>query len=129
MVTFVGRITKNAVVNHLKDEREVVNFDIAINDYYKPKGSDQAVKSTTFMSCSYWLTPKIAETLTKGTLVEINGRISASAYTTMSGEAKATIQCHVNSIKIHSRNKAVAAEGLASESTMADQQGESELPF
>ena len=35
----VGRITKDAVVSQLKDERKVVNFSIAINDYYKPKNS------------------------------------------------------------------------------------------
>jgi len=32
-MTIVGRITKDAVVNRLKDERKVVNFSIAMNDY------------------------------------------------------------------------------------------------
>jgi single-strand DNA-binding protein len=35
---FVGRITKDAVVNQLKGERQVVNFTVALNDYYRPKG-------------------------------------------------------------------------------------------
>jgi len=33
----VGRVTQNAVVKQLKDERQVVNFTVAINDYFKPK--------------------------------------------------------------------------------------------
>ena len=37
----VGRITKDAVINQLKDERKVVNFSIAVNDYYKPKNSEE----------------------------------------------------------------------------------------
>src|SRR5258708_7406316 len=41
VMMFVGRITKDAVVNQLKDERKVVNFTIALNDFYKPKGSEK----------------------------------------------------------------------------------------
>lgn len=36
----IGRLTKDAVVAQLKDERQVVNFTIACNDSYKPKGND-----------------------------------------------------------------------------------------
>ncbi len=43
----VGRIIKDAVVNQLKDERNVVNFSIAVNDYYKPKNSE-GVNVTTY---------------------------------------------------------------------------------
>ncbi len=101
----VGRITKDAVVNQLKDERKVVNFSIAINDYYKPKNSEEGVKITTYVNCSYWISSKIAERLTKGTLIEINGRAYANAYIGTDGVAKASLNCHVNSIKIHSFGK------------------------
>ena len=43
----VGRITKDAVVNQLKDERKVVNFSMAVNDYFKPKDNAEGVKITT----------------------------------------------------------------------------------
>ena len=100
----VGRITKDAVVNQLKDERKVVNFSIAVNDWYKPKNSE-GVKITTYVNCSYWISEKIAEKLTKATLVEINGRIFVNAYKGADGEAKASLSCHVNTIKIHSFGK------------------------
>ena len=35
MNTIVGRITKNAEINTLKNDKKVVNFSIAINDSYK----------------------------------------------------------------------------------------------
>ncbi|MEJ7822220.1 MAG: single-stranded DNA-binding protein [Chitinophagaceae bacterium] len=101
----VGRITKDAVVNQLKDERKVVNFSIAVNDYYKPKNSEEGVKVTTFVNCSYWISTKIAERLIKGTLLEIHGRIYVNAYKGADGEAKASLNCHVNNIKIHSNTK------------------------
>lgn len=104
-MNFVGRITKDAVVTQLKDERKVVNFSVALNDYYKPKGQEQGVKVTTFVNCSYWISTTIAERLTKGALVEIAGRIYVNAYMSTGNEAKASLNCHVNSIKIHQSTK------------------------
>ncbi len=98
----VGRITKDAVINQLRDERKVVNFSIAVNDYYKSKNSEDGVKITTYVNCSYWISSETAERLTKGTLVEINGRIYVNAYIGTDGEAKASLNCHINNIKIHS---------------------------
>jgi len=123
----IGRITKDAVVNTLKDERQVVNFSIAVNDYYKPKGATEATKFTTYVNCSYWISSKIAERLKKGTLVEINGRIFVTAYTDLDGNAKASLNCHANSIKIHSYGKEVEMIGAAAETSSEDKKDD--LPF
>ncbi|MES2331346.1 MAG: single-stranded DNA-binding protein [Bacteroidota bacterium] len=104
----IARLTADAVVKKLKDERQVVNFSVAINDSYKPKGSDQVTKVVTYVDCSYWASPTIAQYLTKGTLVELHGRIGVNAYLNMQGEAKASLRFHVNFIKLHGGNKATA---------------------
>jgi single-strand DNA-binding protein len=104
-MTLIGRLCKDAVVAQLKDDRKVVNFTLAVNDYYKPKNSEKGVTVTTFINCAYWISPKIAEWLTKGTLVEISGRLTINAYTDMQGEAKGTLNCHVDAIKIHHQAK------------------------
>ena len=101
----VGRLTADAKVNTLKDGRQVVNFSVAVNDSYKPKGNEQAVKVTNYFNCSYWVNPAIAEHLSKGTLVEIYGRIGVNAWTNADGEAKATLNFHVNNIKLHGKSK------------------------
>jgi len=101
----VGRLTKDAKVETLKNEKQVVNFSIAINDSYKPKGSDELVKITTYVNCSYWINPGIAQYLTKGSLVELSGRIGVNAYKDMQDEAKASLTFHVNSIKMHGKPK------------------------
>lgn len=101
----VGRLTADATVNTLKDERKVVNFSVAVNDSYRPKGNEQPVKVATYFNCSYWMNAAIAEHLTKGTLVELYGRISANAWTNAEGEAKASLNFHVNSIKLHGKPK------------------------
>lgn len=101
MEILIGRVTADAKVALLKDERKVVNFSIAINDSYKPKGTEQLKKVVTYVNCSYWISEGIAQYLTKGTIVELCGRISVSAYTAIDGGAKASLNFHVNNIKLH----------------------------
>lgn len=100
-----ARLTANAEVKTLKDERQVVNFNVAINDSYKPKGSSEITKLVTYVQCAYWVNSNIAQYLTKGTLVELHGRIGVSAYNNIQGEAKAALTFHVNSIKLHGKPK------------------------
>ena len=101
----IGRVTKDATVTKLKDERQVVNFSIALNDYYKPKGNEEVVKITTYVNCTYWINPKIAALIAKGKLVELYGRIGTNAYNNQKGEPKATLTFHVNNIKMHGNAK------------------------
>ena len=126
-----ARVTADAVVKKLKDERQVVNFSVAINDSYKPKGSDQVTKVVTYVDCSYWTNPGIAQYLTKGTIVELHGRIGINAYLNMQGEAKASLRFHVNSIKLHGGNKAQAKPAEKSAPVIAGELTEplDDLPF
>jgi single-strand DNA-binding protein len=126
VMLLIGRITKDAVASQLKDEKTVVNFSIAINDYYKPKNGE-AKKFTTFVNCAYWLSSKIAPSLTKGTLVEIDGRIHVNAYLDMKGEARASLNCHVNKITLHAKGNAVAAPVVAGEPAITEPMDD--LPF
>ena len=101
----VGRITQTAVVKQLKDERKVVNFSIAVNDYYKKKDAEKGVQTTLFINCSYWVSTAISTRLIKGSIVELNGRLELNPYKGFDGEAKASLNCHVNSIKVHHSSK------------------------
>ncbi len=119
----VGRIVKDASIVTLKDNRKVVNFTLAVNDYYKQKGSEKGVQTTLFINCSYWISTAISERLTKGSIVELSGRLFLNAYTSHEGEAKASLNCHVNSIKVHSVSKQTDAKLKEAQSAKDD------LPF
>jgi single-strand DNA-binding protein len=123
-MVLIGRITQDAKVKKVKDHNDVVNFSIAINDYYKAKGAAEGTTIATYYNCSYWLSTKIATRLSKGSLVEINGRIYVNAYNGLDGEAKASLNSHVNSITIHQHKKADEAT-----TTKAKEEVESDLPF
>jgi len=100
----IGRVTADAKVTTLKDERKVVNFAIAINDSYRAKGSGERTQLTTYVQCAYWVSPSIAPYLTKGTLVELSGRMRADAWVNMDGEARAALRFHVSGLKLHGRS-------------------------
>ncbi len=127
-MTIVGRITKDAVVNQLKDDRKVVNFSVAVNDSYKPKDGER-IRVATYYNCSYWMSEKIAGYLKKGSLVEVAGRIEAKAFPGGDGMPKASLNCHVSNIKIHVGPKEVEANTLKAEPTFSQQQIADDLPF
>jgi single-strand DNA-binding protein len=124
----IGRVTADAKVNKLKDERKVVNFSIAINDSYRAKGNEQRTQVTTYVQCTYWVSPSIAAYLTKGTLVELSGRMSTDAWVNMDGEAKATLRFHVSTIKLHGKPNRTSTDskpaGIPVETAATD-----DLPF
>lgn len=125
----IGRITKDATVNVLQDERQVVNFSIAVNDFYKPKSASEPVKFTTYINCSYWKSARVAERLKKGALVELTGRIFVNAYTDLNGNAKASLNCHVNSIRVHSYGKEVEVAGRPSVAVASREENQDDTPF
>jgi single-strand DNA-binding protein len=104
-MNIIGRITADAKVKKLKDGRELVEFSVAVNRYYKPKGQEKGVNSTTFFNCSYWISTKIAERLKKGSLVELVGGLTVNAYSDLQGNAKASLNFHVDGITIHQTPK------------------------
>lgn len=104
MNTIVGRITRNAEIRTLENHKQVVNFSVAINENYKTKDGERR-EQTTYFNCAYWLSPKVAEYLTKGTLVELSGRPSASAWIGKDGDLKAGLNFHTSRIKIHGGGK------------------------
>lgn len=103
-MNIVGRITKNAEINTLKDDKQVVNFSLAINDRFKTKQGELR-EQTTYYNCSYWLSANVAKILTKGTLVELTGRASASAWIGKDGEIKSGLNFHTSNIKVHGGGK------------------------
>lgn len=84
-------------------------------------------KLTTYVNCFYWISTKIAGRLIKGSLVETAGRIYANAFTGADGKAKASLNFHMNTIKIHTFGKpemVKEAPSLATGEDTAD-----DLPF
>ena len=99
-MNITGRLIRDAKVSTLSDSRQVVNFSVAINESYKNKKGDR-VEQTTFFDCAYWISPRVADWLTKGTVVELTGMVSARAWKGIDGEPRAGLNFNASNIKLH----------------------------
>ena len=115
-MNIIGRLTRDAEVRSLSNEKQVVNFSIATNESYKNKQGDR-VEQTTYFDCAYWLTAKVAEFLTKGTLVELTGRVSSRAWIGKDGEPHAGLNFHTSQIKLHGGSNKRNITGQVTENT------------
>jgi single-strand DNA-binding protein len=94
-----GRVTGDAEVRTTKGNKEVVSFTVVVNDYYRPKDGE-AKEFEEYFNCSYWLGSKIADSLLKGSIVTVTGRVWLNQYKGKDGENHASLAFHVNAIKI-----------------------------
>src|SRR5690554_5741915 len=130
-MNIIGRLTRDAEVRTLSNEKQVVNFSVATNDSYKNKQGER-VEQTTYFDCAYWISPKVATLLTKGTLVELTGRVSPRAWTDNNGEPKAGLNFHTSNIKFHGgikRAETVQATAQSENNSIAEQGTKDDLPF
>lgn len=132
MNTIVGRITRNAEIRETANNKQVVNFSVAINDSYTTKQGER-IEQATFYNCSYWINTKIAEFLTKGALVELLGRISSNAWIGKDGEINSGLNFHTSKIKLHGsshkRTEIIKVTTHSENNSTAEQETEDDLPF
>jgi single-strand DNA-binding protein len=99
-MNIIGRLIRDAEVRTVSQDKQVVNFSVAINDGYRNK-EGQRIEQTTYFDCAYWINTAVAKILTKGALVELSGRVYARAWTGQDGEAHAGLNFHTSQIKLH----------------------------
>lgn len=95
-----GRLTADAQIRSVQNGKQVVNFSVAVNDSYRNKQGER-VTLTEYFDCSYWISTAVAEYLTKGRIVELTGRVSARAWLSHEGEAKASLNFNTSKITLH----------------------------
>ncbi|AZB32410.1 single-stranded DNA-binding protein [Chryseobacterium bernardetii] len=130
-MNITGRLTRNAKVRTLSNEKQVVNFSVAVNDGYKNRQGEW-VEQTAYFDCAYWISANVARLLTKGTLVELTGRVSTRAWTGKDGEARAGLNFHTSQIKLHgggNRAETVQATAQYENNGFTAEGTEDDLPF
>ncbi|PZR14343.1 MAG: single-stranded DNA-binding protein [Flavobacterium psychrophilum] len=103
-MTIIGRVTRDAEVRNLSNNKSVVSFSVAVNHDYKDKNGTK-VTQTEFFDCAYWFSTGVAQYLTKGSLVELAGRVSARAWMGNDGQPKAGLNFNTTDITLHGGNK------------------------
>ncbi|MEL1240405.1 single-stranded DNA-binding protein [Flavobacterium flavipallidum] len=130
-MNIVGRLTRDAEVRTTSQDKQVVNFSIATNDSYRNKQGER-IEQTTYFDCSYWISPNVSKILTKGTLVELTGRVSTRPWTANDGELRASLNFHTSAIKLHGGSKKTEnaqTSNNAKKSNTKNQETGDDLPF
>jgi single-strand DNA-binding protein len=125
-MNITGRLTADAQVRNVSNSKTVVNFSVAINDSYRNKAGER-IKQTTYFDCAYWLSPKVATILTKGTVVELTGKVSARAWTDSDGQPHAGLNFNTSQIKLHGGGK--KAETAQATTETNNNKEKDNLPF
>ncbi|MDF2552182.1 MAG: ssb [Chryseobacterium sp.] len=112
-MNIIGRLTREAEVRNLPNEKQVVNFSIATNDNYRNKQGER-LEQTTYFECAYWISPKVADFL----LVELSGRAYTSAWLGKDGQPHAGLNFHTSQIRVHGNGK--RTENISTESNKTD---------
>ncbi|ANF50282.1 single-stranded DNA-binding protein [Chryseobacterium glaciei] len=130
-MNIIGRLTQDAQVRTVSNDKQVVNFSVATNDSYKNKQGER-VEQTTYFDCAYWLSAKVAKFLSKGTLVELSGRVSVRSWLGKDGEAHAGLNFHTSNIKFYGGgrdSKPADASPKAKDSKATNKGEDDDLPF
>lgn len=114
---FTGRLVSDAGLRETKGNKKVVSFTLAVNDSYKSKDGELK-EFTEYFNCSYWQGAKVADSLLKGGIVTVSGRVYLNEYMGRDGNKHANLAVHVNTLKIISSAKA-ARPGSTSQPTEA----------
>lgn len=130
-MNITGRLTRDAEIRNVAEDKQVVNFSVAINDSYKNKQGER-IEQTTYFDCAYWISPNVAKALTKGTLVELTGRVSARAWQGSDGQPHAGLNFHTSQIKLYGGGQKKGGEQpeAKAENAKSQKQGDDDdLPF
>lgn len=117
IATFTGRIGRDADARTTPSGKQVVNFSLAVDER---RGGE---KKTLWVSCGLWgeRGQKLAQYLTKGSIVSVSGPVRVESYTSKSGEAASKLCCMVNDISMHGGQSQEAAPKPAPSPTTARQ--------
>ena len=100
-ITIVGNLTNDPELRFTPNGAAVANFTIASTPRtFDRQSNDWKDGETLFLRCSVWreAAENVAESLTKGTRVVCQGRLTSRSYETKEGEKRTVMELEVDEI-------------------------------
>ena len=101
IITVVGNLTSDPELRFTPSGAAVASFTVASTPRTFDRGAGEWKDGETlFMRCSLWRDPaeNVAESLTKGMRVIVQGRLIQRSYTTREGENRTVVEMQVDEI-------------------------------
>lgn len=101
VVAISGRLVKDPVVRETRNGSYVMNFTIACNERHKRQDSDEWEDVPNFVDCALFgnRCKTVEKYVSKGTKVNMSGRLHQSKWTTESGENRSKLELLVEEIE------------------------------
>ena len=129
-VILIGRVGKDATVNDVNG-KSVINFSLCHSESWKNAQGEKQEKSTWF-DCSYWKdNTSVAQYITKGSQVYVEGQVDIRTYQAADGGTKATLAVKVGMVQLlgGGNTQQPATDGKAHAATPIVDDLDSQLPF
>ena len=101
IITIVGNLTADPELRFVPSGAAVASFTVASTPRtFDRQAGEWKNAETLFMPCQAWrqMAENIAESLTKGTRVIVQGRLTQRSYTTREGEQRTVVEMQVDEI-------------------------------
>ena len=101
IITLVGNLTADPEIRFTPQGAAVASFTVASTPRTFDRQKNEFVDGDTlFMRCSCWreMAENVAESLTKGTRVIVQGRLVQRSYETREGEKRTVVELQVDEI-------------------------------
>lgn len=98
-IQVIGNVTRDAEIKQFDGGRSVINFDLACNERYKDRNG-QKVEKVYYIKCAVWReNTNIAQYITKGTKIYVEGQPDIDVYINKEGKAAGSIRINVREIE------------------------------
>ncbi|MDP9841525.1 single-stranded DNA-binding protein [Streptosporangium lutulentum] len=101
VITVVGNLTDDPELRFIPSGAAVAHFTVASTPrVYDREAGDWKDAETLFLRCSAWRqeAEHVAQSLSRGTRVIVQGRLRQRAYETKEGERRTVVECEVDEI-------------------------------
>jgi single-strand DNA-binding protein len=89
---FTGRVGRDAETKYLQDGTPVTNWSMAVEAGWGDN------KKTTWLNCALWKRDKMAQYITKGKKILVQGELSEREYTTKDGNQGKSLDLRVTEV-------------------------------
>jgi len=109
-VTVLGRAGSEVEVKFLPSGKAVANLSVACTPSKKTDTGWEDLETLWFQVSTFSYVDSLVETVGKGDLVSVTGRLSTRSYTNKAGEEKTVLNIDAQSVSLVQKNKKDTAE-------------------
>lgn len=114
----IGRVGKDAEVKQVGG-KSVINFSVASSETWKDKEGNKQERTTWFDAAIWREQTAIAQYITKGTQVYLEGTVNARAFMDKENQPKGSIVVNVQNIQLLSTKQEVSNQPITSTQAQA----------